>query len=88
MLSGALTGTVKACILVRVEPQFEGDVAGALEAMDSIQDAFPVLGQPEVVARVNAPGLENIGSVLSKVSEVEGVLVSETLLEIPQEAIR
>lgn len=79
--------SVKACILVRVQPGTEPDVIDALESVDAIADAFPVLGQPEIVVRVHAPELGNLAGLIGRISEVDGVVVSETLLEIPEEAI-
>lgn len=78
---------MKACILVRVEPGTETEVTGELESLEAIADAFPVLGQPEIVARVHAPELGNLAGLVGRISEVDGVVVSETLLEIPEEAI-
>lgn len=82
-----LLGAVRACILVRVTPGSERAVADAVDGLESVEDAFPVLGQPEVVARVRIPQLESLGSIVSRVSEIDDVVVSETLLEIPEEAV-
>lgn len=78
---------MKACILVRVEPGAERSVTEDLASSEGIEDAFPVLGRPEVVVRVEAPQLESLGGLVSRVSEMDGVLVSETLLEIPEGAV-
>lgn len=59
----------------------------ALGALPEIEDAFPVLGRPVVVARVDAPKLEGLAELVSRVSQIEGMVVSETLLEIPEEAV-
>lgn len=72
---------------MRVQPGEEPSVVDRVEAIDAIRDAFAVLGQPEVVARVNAPQLESLGGILSEISEIDGVIVSETLLEIPEGAV-
>lgn len=58
-----------------------------LDGVDPVKDAFAVLGQPEIVARVSVPSVESLGGLVSRVSETDGVLVSETLLEIPKGAI-
>lgn len=87
LLSARVRGPVRACILVRVEPETERQVRDALADLSAVQDAFAVLGQPEVVARVRVPSMESLGGIVSRVSEIDGVVVSETLLEIPQEAI-
>ncbi len=74
-------------MLVGVAPEAERSVAVTLGRLDGVVDAFPVLGQAEVVLRVEVDGMDQLGHVLGDLSEVEGVLVSETLLEIPQEVI-
>lgn len=58
-----------------------------LDRVDPVKDAFAVLGQPEIVARVSVPSVESLGGLVSRVSETDGVVVSETLLEIPKGAI-
>lgn len=79
---------MKACILVRVQPGAEQRVAGTLEGWDPVVSAFAVLGQPEVVVRAEASSVEALAGVVARVSETDGVIVSETMLEIPTEAIR
>lgn len=80
-------GPVKACILVRVKPGSEGETTEAVEQLNVVEDAFAVLGQPEVVVRVDAPQLESLGGIVAEISRLDEVLVSETLLEIPEGAI-
>lgn len=78
---------MRACILVRVSPGQEVSVLEELDRVDAVEDAFAVLGQPEIVARVSVPSVESLGGIVSRISETGGVLVSETLLEIPKGAI-
>ncbi len=78
---------MRACVLVGVAPEEEQAVAETLGRLNGVVDAFPVLGQPEVVLRLEIDGMGELGRVLGDVSETDGVLVSETLIEIPAEAI-
>lgn len=79
---------MKACILVGVEPGAETDVASKLEGLEGVHSAFPVLGQSAVATRVEVADMAAVAHLLKEVTEVDGVLVSETLLEIPEEAIQ
>lgn len=72
-----------ACILVAVEEN-AGDVAKTIAAYPGVLDAFPVLGRHEVVARCRVHDLTRLRRLLDRVTATAGVLVSETLLEIPQ----
>lgn len=78
---------MRACVLVGVAPEKEQAVAETLGRLDGVVDAFPVLGQPEVVLRLKIDGMGELGRVLGGISETDGVLVSETLVEIPAEVI-
>lgn len=78
---------MRACVLVGVAPETEQAVAETLGRLDGVVDAFPVLGQAEVVLRLAIDGMGQLGRVLGEVSETDGVLVSETLIEIPTEVI-
>lgn len=74
-------------MLVGVAPEMERSVAGTLGRLAGVVDAFPVLGQAEVVGRLEVDGMAQLGHVIGDISEVDGVVVSETLVEIPQEAL-
>ncbi|MGQ0535370.1 MAG: Lrp/AsnC ligand binding domain-containing protein [Methanobacteriota archaeon] len=79
---------MKACILVGTHTDDAPKVAAALAALDGVRASFAVLGRPEVVLRCEVVDLTALGRLLSSASATEGVLVSETLLEIPEGAIR
>jgi class 3 adenylate cyclase len=78
---------MKACILVAVgsDPQ---RVAENTAHLPGVVDAFPVKRRKEVVIRADVRGLAHLTELLERLSAVEGVILSETLLEIPQAVTR
>lgn len=74
---------MKACILaaVRSDPV---KVAQATVHLPGVVDAFPVRKRKEVVLRADVRGMAHLAELLEKLSGLEAVIVSETLLEIPQ----
>ncbi len=74
---------MKACILVACGSDPDG-VANTLRHHSAVYDAFPVGKRHEVVVRAEVRGMGHLAELLDRVSAIEGVIVSETLLEIPQ----
>ena len=78
---------MKACILVGTAPDEAFGIAAALDRSRHVRSAFAVLGRPEVVLRVEVTDLAELGHLIQQISATDGVLVSETLLELPAEAM-
>lgn len=74
---------MKACVLVATESDAP-PVAKAIEDFNEVQEAFPVLGRREVVVRADVRGLAHLAELIDRITATKGVIVSETLLEIPQ----
>lgn len=74
---------MKACVLVATE----GDparLAKHLVHLTGVQDTFEVLARREVIVRANLRGMQHLAELLDRISRADGVIVSETLVEIPQ----
>lgn len=82
-VGGAACGAVRACVLVGTEQARERSVADALGKLEGVRECFPVVGRAEVVILAEAPDLEGVARLVQRVSATRGVLVSETLLEVP-----
>lgn len=74
---------MKACILVGVESD-SARAAQRLALLPGVVDAFPVLGRKEVVVRADVRSMHQLADLLDRTSGTTGVVVSESLLEIPQ----
>lgn len=75
---------MKACILVAAQKGTAHKVAQQLEAVPGVLDAFPVRKRNEVVVRAQLRSMVHLAELLDRISAHRGVIVSETLLEIPQ----
>lgn len=76
---------MKACVLAAVESD-PAKVADGIAGVPGVLDAFPVLGRREVVVRAEVRNMSHLAHLLDRISASKGVIVSETLLEIPQVA--
>ena len=74
---------MRACILVAVRSA-PRTVASQLVHYTGVVDAFPVQSRKEVVVRADLRGMTHLAELVDRISATEGVIVSETLLEIPQ----
>lgn len=78
---------MRTCILVGTAQAREDEVASALAKLEGVHRAFAVVGRPEVVVMAEVESLGGVVRLVDSLSRTEGVLVSETLLEIPVEAM-
>jgi len=74
---------MKACILVAVRDH-PRRIAESTAHFPGVVDAFPVRKRMEVVIRAEVRGMAHLAELLDRLSGLEGIIVSETLLEIPQ----
>lgn len=78
---------MKACILVATRIR-ASEVASRVRHLPGVMDAFAVRRRLEVVVRADLHGMGHLAELLDSISDTEGVVISETLLEIPQEVTR
>lgn len=73
-----------AFVLICTAPGKEKDVYGNLGKIKEITEAYPLFGEYDIIARVEAEDFGRIGEVIvDKVRHVEGVLDTKTLSGIP-----
>lgn len=75
--------TMKACVLVATESP-PAQLARTLQDASAVLDAFPVFNRREVIVRAEIRSMNHLAELLDGITAAKGVIVSETLLEIPQ----
>lgn len=73
---------LSACILIRTVHGMYENVVEFLKQLEGVERVFPVLGRFDVVADVEASGFQALGSTLMKMGRINGVVFTETLVEI------
>jgi|YelNatPaOPRAMG01_1025707.scaffolds.fasta_scaffold240049_1 DNA-binding Lrp family transcriptional regulator len=73
---------MKACILIKTEPGKHNEVSAKVGEMPEVKLVFPTFGRTDVVANSEVRNLKELASLLSRVSGVEGVLATETLIAL------
>ena len=73
---------LSACILIRTVHGMYEKVVEFLNQLEGVERVFPVLGRFDVVADVEASGFEELGSTIMKMGRINGVVFTETLVEI------
>lgn len=73
---------MKACILIKTQPGRHGEVSKSVSGMKGVKLAFSTFGRTDVVANSEVTDLKELASLLSKISEVQGVLATETLVAL------
>lgn len=73
---------ISACVLIRTEHGKFDEVTKRLRQFKEIKDIFPVHGRFDVVADVEAPDFESLGSAVLKLNRMAGVVFTETAIEI------
>ncbi|OGS46967.1 MAG: AsnC family transcriptional regulator [Euryarchaeota archaeon RBG_16_67_27] len=67
-------------VLVDIEPKREKDVYERLLKIDEIAELYPLFGDYDLIAKVEADTYEAIGAVVvSKIRAIEGVKATKTL---------
>lgn len=70
-------------VLIGVEPKKERDVYNALIKIDGVVEIYPLFGEYDLIAKVEAADYNQIGElVVSKVRAVPGVKTTRTLAKI------
>lgn len=71
---------MKACVLVRTEPGKYGSTARQIAKLQGVKAVFPVYGRTDVVAAVEAKDVKSLSKLSRSISNVKGVLATETLV--------
>jgi DNA-binding Lrp family transcriptional regulator len=72
---------LKACILVKTDTGKHGAVAKKLSQFPSVRLCFPVLGQADVVVKVEVRDTEELTRTVQEILSLRGVSETETLVE-------
>ena len=75
---------VDACMLIRTEKGKFIDVVEKIKGIKVVKDAYPVLGRYDAVVYMSAPDVKELGMNVMKVSNMAGIVFSETLIEVEQ----
>jgi DNA-binding Lrp family transcriptional regulator len=73
---------LSACILIRTFHGMYEEVVKVLSQLKGVERVFPVLGRYDVVADVEASDFEELGSTIMRMGRINGVVFTETLVEI------
>ncbi len=73
---------VQALVLINAEKVSVLDIVGKLEKMPEVLEAFPTFGRFDVVAFCNVGDRESVRALVKKIAALEGVLKTETLVEL------
>ncbi len=73
---------ISACVLIRTEHGKFQEVTTRLTQLREVKDIFPVHGRFDVVADLEAPDFESLGSAVLRLNRMSGVVFTETAVEI------
>lgn len=70
-------------VLISVEPTKEKPVYNQLLKVDEIVELYPLFGEYDLIAKIEAPKYDEIGEiVVSKIRTIEGVRATKTLAKM------
>ena len=73
---------ISACVLVRTGSGKFHEVTEALRQFKGVRDIFATLGRFDIVVDLEAEDWQSLGSTVSRMSRIAGVVFTETLVEI------
>jgi len=73
---------VQMLVLINAEKVSVFDIVKKLSKMPEVLEAFPTFGRFDLVAFCNVEKREDVGALAKKVGALEGVLRTETLVEL------
>lgn len=77
--------SIKAFVLIVVDPAKTMDVYDRLRAVDGISEVHQVMGPYDIVAVVDVPNLSDVPSVISRhIRSVEGIESTTTCVTFPE----
>ena len=79
--------SIKAFVLIVVDPAKTLDVFNKLSAVDGISEVYQVMGPYDIVAVVDVPTLTDVPAVISRhIRAVEGIESTTTCVTFPEAA--
>jgi len=70
-------------VLIDIEPAREREVYGKLMKLEQIVELYPLFGEYDLIAKVEAESLDTIGEiVVSKIRSIDGVKATKTLARV------
>jgi len=75
-----LAVTLRACILVKTAAGKFNEVAKAIEKLEGVKRAFPVMGRTDVVVWAETPNLRSLGRLAYAIGRTPDVVATETLI--------
>lgn len=75
---------MEAYILVNTEPGMIWEVAEAILEIEGVRMAHAVTGQFDVAVFVEFAKVEELGRIIEKIQQINGVRRTQTLIAIPQ----
>jgi len=82
MLTNSEPSMVDACVLIRTEKGKFVDVIEKIKCLEKIVDVYPVLGRYDVVVHLSATDSKELGRTVTKISNMAGVIFTESLVEV------
>ena len=77
--------SIKAFVLIVVDPANTIDVFNKLSAVDGISEVYQVMGPYDIVAVVDVPTLTDVPAVISRhIRAVEGIESTTTCVTFPE----
>jgi len=73
-------GIVKACALIRVRPGQHFSVAEKIASFEGVKSAFAVVGNADVVVRIEVRNMKALAALGTKIGDLAGVVTAETLV--------
>lgn len=73
---------ISACVLIRTERGKFDEVAQRLKQIQGVSRIFAVLGRYDVVAELECPDFQTLGTTILKLGRMAGAVFTETLVEI------
>jgi len=73
-----------ACVLIRTHHGMYENVVNSIGQLKGVERVFPVLGRYDVVVDLKASDFEELGSSIMRMGRINGVVFTETLVEIKQ----
>jgi uncharacterized protein with GYD domain len=72
---------ISACVLIRTGSGKFDDVVEAMKQFTGIKEIFTTLGRYDVVIDLEIDDIQHLGSTISRMNRIAGVVFTETLVE-------
>jgi hypothetical protein len=75
---------MKACLLIRTQPGKHNEITEAVQSIEGVKLAFPVLGRTDVAASVEMLDLKKLTEIILRILVIDGVAACETLIGLEE----